>query len=365
MPNKTSFIDSPSGKIKVGCRNGGPSFWPCIGDYPLYDRFLYELMSSDHIRNSFYINQLHQTSNKIVVDIGTGANAHWAIASIQSGATHVYAIEADSQACESARKLVTNLGLSNLITVIQGFSTEVTLPQKANICITEIFGEIASGEGVTSYIRDAKMRLLTADATIIPQFCLTRFAPVSIPNELFESPAFDIDALPYVESIFGFSGGPFDLRLSLENFSHNYELFSEPGIFEDIDLCSPLEDGVNRTTTVEISKTGEINGILCWLCFRDPHDQSIALDIRDGLTNWNPVFFPLWDAPLSVERNDRLALTIDRTLNCDGCHPDYHLACTVTDCLGNNRCPPASFSSPFTSKIFRKSGFYQRLFPNS
>ena len=62
----------------------------------------------------------------------------------RAGAKHVYAIEANPTAAAAARALVAAEGFADVVTIIEGYSTDVTLPEKADLLLHEILGEVAS-----------------------------------------------------------------------------------------------------------------------------------------------------------------------------------------------------------------------------
>ena len=72
----------------------------------------------------------------------------------------MYAIEAIPAAAKRARAAVKAAGLAGTIEVLEGFSTAVTLPEKADLCVAEIVGSVASEEGVHATLRDARARFL-------------------------------------------------------------------------------------------------------------------------------------------------------------------------------------------------------------
>jgi len=107
------------------------------------------------------------TPNDIVLDIGTGNGILAATAAI-AGAKHVYAIER-TEFIEVAGAVFKANGLENKITLIKGDSTTITLPEKATVLVSEIIGNDPFAEGIIRTFKDAKERLLTPDAKIIPK----------------------------------------------------------------------------------------------------------------------------------------------------------------------------------------------------
>lgn len=111
------------------------------------------------------------------------------------GAARVYAIEANPLVAENARKTIVKQGWEDVITVIDGFSTDITLPVKADIVVAEVVGSIASEEGAYSTILDAHRRLVkhpTDSNNWIPNRIQTWAAPASYTlHSLFRPPEFD------------------------------------------------------------------------------------------------------------------------------------------------------------------------------
>ncbi|GAA2362499.1 hypothetical protein [Dactylosporangium salmoneum] len=99
---------------------------------------------------------------KVALDIGTGRDALWAIQTARAGAQHVFAVEQQPDTAGQARRAIAEAGLTDRVTVIQGRSTDIELPESAQVCISEIVGNIASAEGVIIALADARRRLCTA-----------------------------------------------------------------------------------------------------------------------------------------------------------------------------------------------------------
>src|SRR5438045_7987843 len=77
---------------------------PSVGEYPVYDDLLYQMMIADSPRTNGYRRAVQRIApGKTVVDIGTGQDALWSIASAQAGAQRVYGIEVIPEAAELAR----------------------------------------------------------------------------------------------------------------------------------------------------------------------------------------------------------------------------------------------------------------------
>jgi hypothetical protein len=88
------------------------------------------------------------------------------------GAGQITTCESVPFIASKAREIIEANELSSLIRVVSKKSTEIhvgnDLPQRANLLVSEIFSSELLGEGVLPSIEDAKKRLLTSDARIIP-----------------------------------------------------------------------------------------------------------------------------------------------------------------------------------------------------
>ncbi len=93
----------------------------------------------DNVRTSAYHQAITANAadfaGKVVVDVGTGSGI-LALFAAAAGARKVYALEASDSAAR-ARMLVAANGLSHIIEVIQCKVEEVTLPEKADIIVSE------------------------------------------------------------------------------------------------------------------------------------------------------------------------------------------------------------------------------------
>jgi|SRR5215813_11552852 len=87
-------------------------------------------MLNDRRRTAGYLASIRDVvkPGDVVVDIGTGTGI-LAIAAVRAGARHVYAIEE----ARVARTLFEATGMTDHMTLIRGRSTEVRLPQRADV----------------------------------------------------------------------------------------------------------------------------------------------------------------------------------------------------------------------------------------
>ena len=184
-----------------------------MGEHDVYDELLYYAMTHDELRNQAYRSAINAAvAGKVVLDIGTGADIILSRFCVEAGAERIYAIELREDAWRRAGELIQKLGLEEKITLIHGESTNVQLPEKVDVCVSEILGTIGSSEGVIKILNDAR-RFLKDNGVMIPRRCVTRFAAVTLPDQLHKAPR--LNPLPryYTEQVFRRIGHPFDLRM--------------------------------------------------------------------------------------------------------------------------------------------------------
>ncbi len=138
-----------------------------------FENSAYAAMRDDKQRTPYFekaiINRLNDPTlapegpeSQVVLDLGTGPYALFAILAAKNGAKKVYAVEASPVAAAMARETVKKLGYDDVITVLEDFSTNVVLPdgEKVDFVVAEIVGSVASEEGAYATIVDAHERLV-------------------------------------------------------------------------------------------------------------------------------------------------------------------------------------------------------------
>ena len=176
--------------LRAGARD------PCLdytprGHAARYNSDCYAGMRDDAARTEAYRRAIDEAAaGRVVFDLGTGALALLAIFAARAGAAHVYAIEVQATAAEAARRTVAEAGLSDKVTVLDGFSTDtaVVLPIKAELMVHELIGEVAGEEGAVAAVADALRRHVDPAAPpplSIPARVRTLLAPAEYPEAAY------------------------------------------------------------------------------------------------------------------------------------------------------------------------------------
>jgi len=206
----------------------------------------------------------------IVLDIGTGTGV-LAIAAARAGARHVYAIEA-SGIGKLARAIFKANGLADRITLIEGWSTQVNLPEMADMLISEIIGNEPLGERVLETTMDAMKRLLKPNARLVPHKVKIFGLPVTIPfTEIVKhilvaetlrdwQSWYDIDFNPLADASQN-SSQPFYINPFL---ARDWESLSEPVQLAVADLKGMSQLPIDNTVSVTANASGRLDGVLVY-----------------------------------------------------------------------------------------------------
>jgi hypothetical protein len=332
--------------------------WPSVGEYPVYDNFIYQGLANDRARNRWYREALAAVApGRIVVDIGTGAEAILARLAVEAGARRVYAVEAQEEAYAAAVECIARAGLTDRISVLRGDARDIDFPERPDVCVSEIFESIAGAEGAGAIFAAVRPRLASACA-MVPGQVMTMMAAVSLPEPLKVAPRFDPVAAYYVEKTFTAFGRPFDIRLCVRGASPTW-LVSDVAVFEQLNLDGPA-GGTARRVRLTVNRPGTVDGFLLWLRLTAPDGR--VLDTLETVTSWFPAFVPAWDGT-AVEPGDRIEADCRSSLSADGLHPDYELRaalCRTGKSDFRCRCDLA-----YRPSHFRRGSFYQQLFDPS
>lgn len=266
----------------------------------------YWVLVLDEVRMKAYQNAIkHKVRGKVVLEIGTGALAPLARMAVSSGAKKVYAIEANKDAAVFAKEMIRKYGLEDRIEVLNGFSQNIRLAEKAEVLIHEIIGYMGSDEGMASAVKDAKDRLLKPGATIIPFRCKVLCAPV---------PAIDSNAksltVRLYEKVF-YNVEKRNNRYHVWNYKRE-RMLCDPQLYEDMNFGGDVGLKDEFTLKYEVKKSGVFGGFLFWNFVEV--DETNKIDCFDG-TTWGCVYIPFDNGENKVVSGDELILSCFRDLS--------------------------------------------------
>eukprot|EP00435_Cladocopium_sp_Y103_P054142 s943_g17.t1 len=274
----------------------------------------YETMREDLPRTRAFYKAIDALApDSIVLDLGTGALALLAHRAAAAGARHVYAVEASKFAAEKAAGLCDN----DAISVIHGQSQDIELPEKVDVIVHEILGEIASREGVVASLRDAE-RFLSATAKrkgswSVPSCARTFLAPAEMPKPRY------FKALKARTGTLLAMPGPGTRMLRFPNLPVSDCILAEPEIFEDLhwgeDKMKLLQKRVMR---FHVMREGILSGFVFFITVHFPEtDEMIpVVSSADEESHWANSFCMV-DCPTAVKPGDSLEVESEVDLRTD------------------------------------------------
>jgi hypothetical protein len=293
---------------------------------------LHAFMLNDRGRTSAYLDAIREVvrPGDVVVDVGTGTGI-LAMAAARAGASRVYAIEAGAIG-KVAETLFEANGLADRVTLVEGWSTKVELPERADVMISEIMGDEPFGEHVLEATADAVKRLLEPRARMVPRRVSLFAVPVAIPARALGEHLFTRTALGRWRSWYGFDFAPLEKisRDSLRYFfvnpyaARDWERMAEPVELVKVDFAKRRDAEIRRSRTIETTRAGRLDGVLLYFELGLGPTTTLSTDpsrvARDN--HWRS---PVWMLPSSadVTPGDRVALRF--TYDADGSRLDVRL----------------------------------------
>jgi protein arginine N-methyltransferase 1 len=274
----------------------------------------YGAMIVDPVRMDRYVRALEQAiePGAVVIDIGTGTGI-FALLACRCGARRVYAIE-PGDVIQVAREIAVANSCADRIEFIQAMSTEVTIPERAAVIVSDLTGALPWYTHHISSIIDARRRLLKPGGVLIPQRDAGWAAIVTV-GEVYRR-----WAGPWNEAAANFDmaaarriivNTTTSVQLSGEN------LLTEPQRWGVTDYRTVEEPNVRDQITWTVTQRGTGHG------FAAGFDRTLADGIwmsnapdtpdADRPTIYPTLFFP-WPAAVELEVGDRITVQLDATL---------------------------------------------------
>lgn len=232
-------------------------------------------MLNDKIRTEAFIKAIQSgvKPGDIVIDIGTGTGI-LAIAAARAGAKKVYAIEAGTMA-DIAEAVILGTDVADKITVLRGWSTQITLPEKADVLVSEIIGNDPFGENLIQTFNDAHLRLLKPGARVIPAGITLFGLPVKISASLIKNRILQPQDLDNWKAWYGVDFNALnsmkaDLSQSFmrvnTNIKTEIDIYDEPVLLADIGLDAIV--GTEISSKTQIGSQHSFNGIMLYFTLK-------------------------------------------------------------------------------------------------
>jgi type I protein arginine methyltransferase len=281
---------------------------------PRYSIRQYGSMYTDKVRFNTFSAAMRSaiTPNSVVLDIGTGTGI-WAFLACSLGARHVYAIE-PFDVIQLGREIAAANTYSDRITFLQDVSTNVELPERADIIISDVGGLLPFCANNIQTIVDARVRLLAPGGTLIPQQDRLRIGII----EALEQ--YNKMMLPWNENLFGLNlsaGWPLVANTPTELNDKEARLLTRPSDLAVLDYRSNVDSNLNSEVAWTIDQPGTAHGAAAW--FDRTMAEGIEISNEPGIPEINTchtygqIFFP-WPNPVELDPGDRVSVRLKANL---------------------------------------------------
>ncbi len=285
-----------------------------------WDEAFHDLMLNDKLRMTAYRQAIFETvkPGDMVVDLGTGTGilSQWAL---EAGAARVYGIDLNTAILEQAQARMQRAGYAERFVPINRLSYEVVLPQRVDVLISEIIGNMADNEDFQPILQDAILRFLKPGGSTLPRSTSAYLVPVAAHrahqnlrtgNIASLSPHYEIAQLYRHKSI----RSPFNLYydcilskrlyLSLPQQACRYE-----GAWDQAATYS-------TNLSFNIDRQDLLTGFKAYFIAELTASTKLDIsgdDIQNGETSdsWKHAYLPI-EQPIDVRQGDRLSLNFSR-----------------------------------------------------
>jgi len=239
----------------------------------------------------------------VVVDIGTGTGI-LAFFACQAGARKVYAIEA-SPIIELAQVLCEKNGFQDRVVFLRDFSFNVSLPELANVVVSDTGAIFGLQGGQLGALIDARKRMLREGAKVIPHVVGLSIAPVEVP-EMYGQLGFwcrdlyDLDLSPI---------RPFAMANTYNTKFKLGDLLSTPTPLARIPFSTAESTYVMGSASCVTTRAGVMHGIGGWSTYEFAPGISFTNSPANPTAHWAHCFFPM-QAPTPLNEGDLVDVTI-------------------------------------------------------
>jgi protein arginine N-methyltransferase 1 len=266
----------------------------------------YGKMIADGVRVNAYVAALRAAikPGSVVVELGTGPGL-FALVACQLGARRVFAIEPDN-IIQVGRDAARDQGVADRIEFIQDLSTKVTLPEQANVIVSDLHGILPWFRQHIPSIIDARSRFLAPGGILIPSLERLWIAAVEAPAKYAEV------VQPWEDSALS-SGRRFAVNSLSKIRARPEDLLGQPVCWHEIDYGQVEEVDVCHNISLVVARSGTAHGLAVW--FDAELFGGTGFSNAPGETEM--VYgntFLAFEQPVEVEAEDRIDVRLEARL---------------------------------------------------
>lgn len=271
-----------------------------------YSFSAYGDMIADRLRMEAYVEALRRTvgPQSVVLDLGAGTGI-MALIAAKLGARRVYAIE-PAPALQLGRDAARACGLDARIEFFETVVSEVSLPEPANLLVSDLRGSLPFFERHIPSVSEARRRLLGPGATIIPREDCLLAALVDardIHDSLLRPWAGDAYGLDLSMGRGIATSTPRGVQLKAE------QLLTRSLAWEALDYRTRDRTNASGDLQFEIERSSAGHGIVLW--FDSVLAAGVSLTNAPGAPKliYGQTFLP-WPEAVTLEREDQVTVSL-------------------------------------------------------
>ncbi|MBI3447376.1 MAG: 50S ribosomal protein L11 methyltransferase [Acidobacteria bacterium] len=261
-------------------------------------------MLADDVRAEAFERAIARTvkPGDVVVDLGAGTGL-LSLMACRAGAARVYAIER-SPILDVARSIAKANGFEDRVVFMRGDSTALSLPERADVVVSETIGAFVFSEEILWSLVDARTRLLRTGGGLIPQGVMIFLAPVESFEEgigLLERPIRGFDYRPAVRHV------PVGTMTAARRIRRRDFLAAERAVY-DVDFrTASAEMDFDRALEFTAGRDGVLHGFAGFWRAAMCEGVELRCDPDGPPVHWPTLLFRL-PAGLPVREGDRIRL---------------------------------------------------------
>jgi protein arginine N-methyltransferase 1 len=282
-----------------------------------WEEDFHQLMLNDHVRMEAYRRAIRKVvrPGMAVADVGTGTGilALWAL---EAGARVVHGIDVNERILRQAEQRMAAAGLSSRFQAFHALAHQVTLPERVDVVLSEILGNLADNEGMTPILADARARFLKQGGQMLPRRARSFLVPVAAVQAHAHlerrrcrglSERYDLDDLLARLQV----RGPFDLYYDAIIPTRTHLAQPQEAAHFALDGTDP--DRYHRDLVFTAQQEGLFTGFKGY--FTAELAEGVVLDIsgddiagRLTSDSWKHCYLPI-EQPIPVHPGDQIAVT--------------------------------------------------------
>ena len=276
----------------------------------VYNLNEYAFLVGDPRRMRAYAEAIEKVvrPGSVVVDLGAGGGVLSVLAA-KAGARRVYAIEAvplGSVVADAARRS----GVGDTITFIHGLSTAVTLPERADVIVSDLHGVLPLFRRHLPSIVDARARWLRDGGALIPQRESLHAALVAAPD-LYRRHVGVFDDVPY----------GVNMEALREMAVNRWYLGSKPDVgllggavtIATLDYGTLVEPDLDVTFDLSTTRSATAHGFCVWFDSTLTEGVCLSNSPAHDETVFGRAFFP-FERPIDFHQGERARIRLRATL---------------------------------------------------